>query len=472
MFEILTLLAVGGFSLVALQKWWAGIWLCIFVGFFQDPLRKVVPDEPVYFVGLTAIVFAATVLGLIVRNYRFDPTQVPGWNNGVAQSILALFLVIVLQLAYSYYNFGSLLLVAFGMISYIAPLSAVFVGYYFACHAGEDGIEKVLKFYVLLCSLFSFGIYLEYFGFNNTFLGEVGAGLLIYDIGTVLRPYSGLFRSSEIAAWHIFFGSSLMMVIAVRSRSNVGRWLWVLGIIFLISAGILTGRRKLIVTIIIFAMVYWLLMMVFLRRAFRVALIILLLGASSLWVAIQNDVISEGGDGVYGLYVERASSVFDDIAQRAEDLGLNTVLVAIKRHGVFGRGAGSASQGAGLAGSGNRQYYESEGGLGRIVVETGLFGLLLIVWLTVVMIINIWKILRYLAYKQDSFSTICFGLGAILVANFAHFFIASQVFSDPFILLLLGLTLGLINSAPMLANMKDHRLRQAYSQANSSMSAG
>lgn len=450
MIEFLTLLIVAISGLVALQKWWRGVWLCVVIGFIQDPLRKVIPDQPVYMVALVAVVIGAVVVGLLIRKFRFSPSNIPGWNNGVAPAMSALMIVLAFQLIYSYVAYQSLFIVGLGVLTYIAPLLAIFVGYYFSCHLREEGLEKFIKFYSVFCLISTLGIYMEYFGVESQLFGEVGSGLIIYDVGTILIPYSGLFRSSEIAAWHVFFGSSLMMILAVRSKSSLGRILWIFGVIFLVSAGVLTGRRKLVVTVIIFITIYWLFMLVFLRRAFRIAVVILLLGASSIWIAIENNVLFEGGDAVYGLYVERASGVFGDIKDRVQTLGISTVVSAVKNNGLFGSGAGSSSQGVRFSGVKTEYEWVAEGGVARIVVEIGLFGLLIVMWLVIAIINNTWKIFLYLTYKKDSFSTICFGLVAILIANFAHFLIAAQVFSDPFILLLLGLILGVITSSPML----------------------
>jgi len=52
------LLAVLGIAiLVALDDWRAGLLLVIPVGFLQDPLRKLAPGQPIYFLTMAAAVF-------------------------------------------------------------------------------------------------------------------------------------------------------------------------------------------------------------------------------------------------------------------------------------------------------------------------------------------------------------------------------------------------------------------------------
>ncbi len=444
------LAVVGLFALFTINKWWWGVFLFMVVGFTQDPVRKIIPEQPPYFVVLVAVVFLAAVIGLFLRNYKFTPSSIPGWNRGVAQAISALCAVIIFQIVNAYYNFQSMTMVGLGALTYLAPISAIFLGYYFACYAREKGILNAFKIYSLFALISTSGIYLEYYGIESELLGEIGVGLTIYDLDTILNPYSGLFRSTELAAWHIFFGSCLMMIFALQSRAVIIRALWLAGVVFLISAGILTGRRKLVMTVLIFISCYWMLLLVLNKRSFRTVISVFIISVAVMWIGVSSGIINDTKKSEFDLYVERASSVFGDVTSRVDSLGIPALLSAIERFGLLGKGAGAFSQGAKYGGNTGRTVFEVESGFGRIVAEIGLFGFLVILWLIIVMIINVWRILLYLAFKADSFSSICYGFVSILVANCAHFVVAAQVFSDPFILILLGFLLGIITAAPML----------------------
>jgi len=454
MIELIVILALSLSCVATVINWRNGVWLCISVGFMQDPVRKLIPGEPIYMVALCAGVFVAILAGLWLNQYRFRLGSVPGWQGGVRRALLILLAVILLQLVLGFLNTHSLFIVGMGVLTYMTPILAILAGFYFACRVGESGLVNLMLYYSVLCIVFTSGIYLEYLGVDWKVLGEVGSGLLIYDVGTVLKGYSGFFRSSEIAAWHIVLGSSFLLVLATRSRLNRVRILCVVGIVFLIGAGILTGRRKLIVSAVLFLTCYWFLLTVYYRRSLRVAVVVAFIGLTTAWIAVQEYYVSETGDGVYDLYVERASGVFGDITERGRLLGLGSAVTAVRKHGLLGLGAGTAGQGARLDRSSARfgTLYEAEGGLGRIVVELGLIGLLALLWLIGVFSVYLWRVMQYVSVKGGSYGYICYGMIGVLVANLAHFTVASQVFSDPLILILLGLITGIIASGPVLVN--------------------
>jgi hypothetical protein len=368
---------------------------------------------------------------------------------------MAFMFLLLLQLANSFINYQSVVLIGLGGLTYLVPLAAVFTGYYFAIRIGNSGIYRFFRGYAILCLLSTLGIYLEYFGLDYTMLGEIGSGLVIYDVGTILKAYSGFFRASEIAAWHIFFGSCLMIMLAMKSTSLSLRAIWVAGVVFLVVAGMLTGRRKLIITILIFAFCYWFFVLAYLKSTLRIAVVLLLLGVVSLGALSQNRFIQQGGDAVFDLYVERSSSVFSDISSRVNTLGINSIRSAIDQFGLFGRGAGAFSQGARFSNVKQERAWQVEGGFGRIVAELGLVGLLILLWLFYLMLIYFRRLMMYLSRKNSELAITCFGLIAILIANMSHFFVASQVFSDPFILILLGLVTGMIIALPVIMKFEE-----------------
>ena len=55
-----TLVGVALIAILALTRWRWGLFLCVLVGLLQDPLRKVAPDQPVFFVVLVGVVFGGT----------------------------------------------------------------------------------------------------------------------------------------------------------------------------------------------------------------------------------------------------------------------------------------------------------------------------------------------------------------------------------------------------------------------------
>ena len=48
---------------LAFAKWRWGLLLCVVTAILQDPIRKITPDQPLFFVVFVGIVFAAACLG-------------------------------------------------------------------------------------------------------------------------------------------------------------------------------------------------------------------------------------------------------------------------------------------------------------------------------------------------------------------------------------------------------------------------
>ena len=66
---------------VALTNWRRGLFAAVLVALLQDPLRKLVPNEPVYFVLLVGVVFAAAALGGMASGISMSPQRIWGWRR-------------------------------------------------------------------------------------------------------------------------------------------------------------------------------------------------------------------------------------------------------------------------------------------------------------------------------------------------------------------------------------------------------
>jgi peptidoglycan/LPS O-acetylase OafA/YrhL len=64
---------------------------------------------------------------------------------------------------------------------------------------------------------------------------------------------------------------------------------------------------------------------------------------------------------------------------------------------------------------------------------------------------HLWAILKQVNRQSKPLSKIAFGLASFLVANVATFTVATQVYGDIFILLLVGTALGALLAMPVLA---------------------
>ena len=414
--------------------------LCIIAGFLAGPLRKVIPGQPVSLVVLVGGLVAA-VFGGFISQYGSFRLKHLGPLYTVLKTPATLF---VAWLAYealiSYVRYGSPILVGIGLLSYLAPVPAFFIAYYYGLR--PENIVRFIKLYLFCAVLMLSGIYLSYFGVDWSILQEVGSGVRIYMPGGIMKSFPGFLRSTEVAAWHSAAAICLLLILVV---SGMVRWprLVVSGLILLLLvAGLMTGRRKMLMEVLIFSGFYGALLMWFRKEAGRMVVIGLLIGAILAGVSVFGMADSAQVAGL-NPYVHRGKTVFGDAEDRFTRLGLGTVGWALRGYGVLGGGLGVASQGGQHFGGGGRRFGGAgEGGLGKITAELGLPGLVLAFWMMVNLSKYLWRMMHLLSSKNSVLVPLWYGLIAFLAANIPLFIVATQVFGDLFILLLLGWLFG------------------------------
>jgi len=456
-------LAIIAFAAFANWRW--GLALCVLMAIVQDPLRKLIPEQPVYFVVFVGVVFGAALLSAMVAKVPLKPGSINGWRYYVGKPFLLFIVLVILQALHSFIRFGNPMMTGIGLLSYFAPLPAVIFGYQFALRRGMKGLTGWMWFYITMASLALSGVYLEFIGFDWTVLGEVGEGLIIYDVGTALKAYSGFFRSSEIAAWHAGTIACFGFMLMVGRGMSLPRLLMaLLMVLFLFGLASLTGRRKMLVLVVIFITVYFMLNAWFQRGAGKLAVIA---GITALlsFIAIVGLVdpdpgersfnshnMQVGADETYKAYALRSRSVIQDIPDRFINLGIDPVVWAVNSYGVFGAGLGTGSQGV--------QHYiaedvinrgAAEGGLGKFTMELGIPGLVMAIWLLAAFFRYFWRVLAYLSVTSLRHARFGYGMFAFLTANVASFAVAAQAYGDLFILLSIGWAAGFILALPVLA---------------------
>jgi len=307
-------------------------------------------------------------------------------------------------------------------------------------------LRGVLIFFVSMIVLLVSGTFFSYLGYEWDILRQVGPGLVIYDLGTVIEAHSGFLRSPELAAWHSSVGICIAIVLAV---SATRRKTWVLAslvVLMLLGAGLLTGRRKMLMIVLLFLIIYGALLLLFRRGMARLSVIITVAAAVGTWLVLEFQATA---DTEYDLYIRRGATVLEAAPPRVSQFGMMSVVYAIQRYGLFGIGAGTGSQGAQHFGGGsNLAGGQIEGGLGKIVTELGLAGLVLFLWLLVSLARRIWCLLQIADKDSYVMFSLVAGLVAFIVANLPAYMIAAQAYGDPFVLLILGILLGFVLSTP------------------------
>jgi hypothetical protein len=461
-FEVYGLLAVA--MAVCFANWRTGVFICFLVGFLQDPVRKLMPGEPVVMTALVGAALAVTVLGAHLRRVRISFKPIHSWNKALRVPLDLFVLLVLAQTVVGFINTGSAIIAGIGLLAYLSPLPAILLGYQFSRSARE--ITGLVKFYVFGSVLMVSGVYLSYLGFDWKTLVSVGESLIAYaPTGEKLVLYSGFFRSPEIAAWHAAAAACALITLAVVSR---GRLLIKLaaGALtpFLLGAILFTGRRKFLVEIFLFVSTYILLLVWSQRKSNESAAMVRLAMVFASGVAIASIayilVASDATSTNVRPYYARGATVQEDVAERVSVMTIDSFQHVIAKNGVLGSGAGTGSQGAQHFGGGAQIVGgAAEGGVAKVLAELGLPGIALLGWLAVSLIRYLLSILSAIKGKDPQLSRLALGLLAFLVTNGFVYIVAHQVFGDPFVLIILGFLLGFVMAMPRIVQRKSEAER-------------
>jgi len=457
-FEVYGLVIIA--MVLSFVNWRLGVLICLIVGFLQDPLRKLVPGEPVVFTALVAAPLLTTVLGAHLRKVRMSFRPLHTWSDTLRTPLKWFIVLVLVQSAAAVIKTGNPIVGAIGALSYLAPLPAILLGYYF-CRTDRD-IAKIIKIYLILSVVMTLSVYLAYAGVNWTVLKQVGEGIFIYswERGR-LDLYSGFLRTPEIAAWHAAAAACLLLLAALAIKGNAvlkcAGGALVLGLLGVI---LLTGRRKFLVEVVLFVSIYFLLMIWFRGTAITSAILAksalflacgLVLGSAAYLYIATDQTTTE-----IRPYYERGVSVQSDVTKRVEVMTFESFQYVIAHNGILGSGAGTGSQGVQHFG-GQSTGAAAEGGLAKVLAELGVPGFLLMIWLVISLGRYVWSILRFVTEAEGldtSLRKLALGLVAFLITNALVYTIAHQVFGDPFVLIVLGLFLGFVMALPKAVNRR------------------
>jgi hypothetical protein len=451
------LLGIAVVSLgICVANWRLGFLICIIVGCLQDPIRKIVPGEPVYFTSAILIYVAATCLGAYLAGRRFSLRPIHAWNNSLKNPLMLFMALVVIQSVVTFIKFGSPILATIGFAAYVTPVPGILLGYHFARR--EQETYRFMKVYLALNVIMVAGVYLSYFGYDWQMLSSVGEDLIVYNLekgALLLRP--GFFRAAEVAAWHAGTSICLLIVMFMTLKRHILLKLATGGLIlFFWGALLFTGRRKFIMEIMIFLCVYGVLLLLVRKKVSKTVRTSFLL-AIAVGVAMAGYVTfaPEAMRDEIDPYYERSATVGADATDRASLMTSESFNDILEQNGPWGAGAGTGSQGAQYFGGGtNIVGGAAEGGLGKIVAELGLPGIALILWLAFALGRYFWSIIREVKKTDFERASLTFGFIAMLAANAFVFVTAHQIFGDPFVLTLLGFLIGIVMAVPRMVPLR------------------
>jgi hypothetical protein len=444
-------------AFLAFAEWRSAPMLCVIAALLQDPLRKLTPDQPVFFVILVGVVFGAACLGAWAQSVPFTPGSMFARDRKIVVTMYLLLLLIIFAALHSFLQFHNAMITLIGLLTYLLPLPSIIFAYQLVVRGGEICIHKFVTAYLFCTMLALITIYLEYAGYDWPIFVAVGGNLPIYDnfIGGMLIPHSGIFRASEIAAWHAMTCACFVLLLVTLRKFNFLTLLSA-GILvsILIGIAILTGRRKAVVEVAVFASTYCILWLLLQKKVERIGILfsfVALIGCG--WLVTQLGDVPVFPDEQtlsYYSYVERSKTVFEEVPTRFVELGIAPIMWAYEGFGLFGAGLGVGTQGAQHFSAGAVFTGAAEGGLGKITLELGIPGLLVTVWFAILVLMYLWRIMRDASEISPRIAALSYGLFSFLVANIAGFSVATQAYSDIFILLVLSWTLGFLLAVPVL----------------------
>jgi len=431
---------------VSLFDWRRGLLLCLVVGFAQDPVRKLLPGRPVALVMAVAVCFAACFVGLYLRGDRLGLRRLFAWYPRLRPAVALLLVVVLLQCVATLVRTGNPVLAGIGLISYLSPAVAMLLAERYTVDFGR--LRRWQAWYLGGAAVAGATVLLQYAGWRSRLFESVTFEWVHGASGSV-RMLNGLMRTSEIAAWHCAAGACLLAAFAIGARTPKWRWIGALAALGLVVAVVLTGRRKMLAAILLFAVLFAVLVVQYRRGGSRS---LQFAGAACVLALVGIQLFGGGESGVLDVYLERGITVFTDAGERLEQMTVGMLGSIVRRNGLFGAGAGTGGQGSQYFGGGTAMIGgAAEGGVGKVMAELGLPGLIALSWFTFALARVVVRIARVARREPPHRALPLYGLIAFLPANAAVFLTAHQVFGDPFVLIVLGLITGSILAFPRMA---------------------
>jgi hypothetical protein len=453
--------ALALFFAWAIVDWRRGIYGCLLFDVIRDPVRKLSETQSVAVTVAGAALWFAVFLGAA---FSLGPQlfvitrRLPSLHNAMGLLLLALIPGACVSLVTLP---GGWRLVIVGFASYTVPIMGILVGYHFLNRT--ESMWRMMAFYCAVNAVALTGSLFEFLKFKHPALGGINMTWLRYEPGYTVELISGLYRSPDVMGLHAANATMFATLLTLRQQSRF-RAIWIGLLLWSSFCLLISGRRKMIGMLLVFAATYVGLRF---RRSginrglsvlFPLVLLSVVAGASFYMFA------SERGLDDYTRYAGTTVTVG---AERFRSNVIEGVIETVGEAGLLGNGLGTGTQGAyyteGLGAVRNWQ----EDGVSRIFAEMGLLGAVLVA----VAAIKVGRA-SIQALKQvspnDPIQELQIGLAAVIAASAASFVISHQAFSgDPCAILFVSFLLGVFWSGPaqvMRKQLAVGRIAPPYSQ--------
>lgn len=470
---VIFFLAALPLTLLAISNWRYAFLAALVAGFVQDPIRKSLDGTPVSMVMFSTFALGFALIGAM-RVHGFVNMRPMAGGNARTRTALRIFVIYVLaQSLLAALRFESIMIPAIGALAYLLPVPALWLAYHYVRDARDVG--RFLRVYLFLALVAVVGVYLSNAGFESALLEPIGGDRLIFDrVAGIVVSHSGWLRSAEVGAWHAAAAACMCVILAVSFGGTLTKMVTPAVVAFCLYAAILTGRRKVLAVALLFAAFYFMGTYYFRRRSARRGTVIIIMLASLLILGV---LIMAPETSSLSPYMARSTTVFSDAWERLSGMGFGSVLTAFDVGGFLGLGTGAGAQGTQHFGAGGAAVVggASEGGLGRVTAELGLPGLLMVLICSWYVAKQVRKSVAQAAAADPRLLRLTLGMLAFVAANVPVFIGASQIYGDPFVLIILGSMLGFVLAVPRVLNLQRKRLdaetaRARQAQASSAPS--
>lgn len=430
---------------IAFTNWRHGWLAAVLCGILQDPVRKLTPGTPAVLTMSIVAVYAVILfaaLGALQRNRTDFERRFPNLYTTIA--LFLVMLVFAAMNGLATFGLSAWKVPALSFLIYVLPIPAVLLGYSWLTR--EEQLIRFFQFYAIVTSVAMIGTVLEYLWVRSPVLGMVAMpwGYIRHLPGIEIRVLSGIYRAPDIMGWHAAMLTAIAVTLAVRARVLTRAWPWIAVAAWGFLNCLISGRRKAIYMVLIFALAF---LWRYIRRltTTQVALVVILGAALGL---VVNEIRSGRESEVYA---RGAKTTAGEVLQRLEGGLIGT----LQQGSILGAGLGAATQGVRHVSGRESDFGWQEGGLGKLTAELGLPGLLVAMLLA-------WAILRMMMRISSvgdipgTSQIIRVALFAMVVANIGNFLASAQAYSDPVLTLMTAFLAGCLFATASL----DERLAQ------------
>ncbi len=417
-----------------------GLWLMLLVTLLGDPVRKLTPDNPVFISVCFVPIFCVVYLRFFFMSRSSGAKRIfyyyPQLKVG---TLFYLFCVAFAFLNAFIRNASALPLILYSLAQYLGIIVAAQAGYYFL-RRSEDLISSV-KFFIFTELIFLVTVVPHFMGLQSQWpvlktMNFEGAYLQFHS-GQPLEMLNGVFRSPEIMGWNAMMVVIGCIFLIARRRLNLfGTLFFSSTAVFGVFCILASGRRKFFLAVFIFILIFlFLIMKKNVKRMLKVLLALLVLFGIG-WRYLESQEKLE-------LYLRSAKSAYAATEERLTKNTIGSINWAIQRDGIFGAGLGASTQGGGHFREHISEGAGIEAGPGKIFSELGVQGVLALFVLILSYLGSIFRVIGRRRFAGNDFVSAAF-LVALAATHLVSFGASHQIYGDPFVAIMTGMTFGMV----------------------------